>query len=94
MDKPHAVLWADGTMTDLGTLGGAESNALAINDAGQLAGAAETATGAWHAVLWAGGAPTDLGTLGGSRSAALALNNAGQVAGWAATGLGGATPTP
>jgi uncharacterized membrane protein len=40
-------------MTDLGTLpGGKESQALAINERGQIIGQAETKTGQRHAVLW------------------------------------------
>src|SRR5205807_1160845 len=34
----HAFLWQAGTMIDLGTLGGASSIALAINNAGQVVG--------------------------------------------------------
>ncbi len=38
-------------VADLGTLGGGESWATAINDFGLIAGAAETAGGAPHAAL-------------------------------------------
>ena len=65
----HAFLWADGVMTDLGTLGGLRSAAYAINDAGQVVGHANTADGADHAFLWQDGRMTDLGTLGGRTSA-------------------------
>ena len=48
----HAFLWEDGTMYDLGTLGGASSTAVAINDSGQILGESETLGGATHAVIW------------------------------------------
>lgn len=42
----HALLWNNGKLTDLGTLGGANSSAEnhGINDRGQVVGVAETAT--------------------------------------------------
>jgi probable HAF family extracellular repeat protein len=91
--EPLEERWcpASYTITDLGTLGGATSGATAINNAGQVAGGANTAAGVNHAFLWTPGAtsgvPTnpqmqDLGTLPGFlNSQAWALNNAGQVAG-------------
>ena len=39
-------------MIDLGTLGGSESYALYVNNAGHVVGGAETASGDWHACLW------------------------------------------
>src|SRR5262245_59106996 len=57
------------TITDLGsfggTNGGAGSDARAINNAGQVAGVAYTASGAPHAFLFSGGVKIDLGTLPG-----------------------------
>jgi probable HAF family extracellular repeat protein len=85
----HAFIWADGRMTDLGTLGGANSAAAAIAASGQIVGWAETASGAQHAALWDHGSATDLGTLGGTNSAATAVNAEGQVVGWAETGRPG-----
>jgi probable HAF family extracellular repeat protein len=76
---------AEFPITDLGTLGGAHSGAVAINDRGQVAGGSTTATGEGHAFLWRKGTMTDLGTLGGRSSSAVAINNRGQVVGTSAT---------
>lgn len=64
---PRATWQApNGVMIDLGTLpGGSRSSAVAINDAGTIAGQSETAGGAFHAVRWRHGDIEDLGTLPG-----------------------------
>jgi probable HAF family extracellular repeat protein len=58
------------TVTDLGTLGGANSFAYAINNSGMVTGGANTPGQndfiAQTAFLWYGGQPINLGTLGGS----------------------------
>ncbi len=77
---------AGGAMTALGTFGGPSSRAEAINDAGQVAGAASTRVGSMRAFRYtgtpgAGGVMENLGTLGGTSSYAYAINDAGQVAG-------------
>lgn len=88
----HAVLFEDGTVIDLGTLpGGTESQALAINDLGQVAGFADDGVPDSMSMLpfatqtrsfiWQDGAMRDLGTLGGPDAAAATLNARGQVAG-------------
>lgn len=83
-------------MVDLGTLGGANSFARAIDAFGQVVGSAQTVGGAVHAFLWPRGGPLrDLGTLGGQNSAATAVvsvqrGNAvhTQVVGWSETRTG------
>ena len=71
-------------MTDLGTLGGTNSYAIAINDRGQVVGYSGTDRGmTGHAFLYSDGAMTDLGTLGGAvGSWASAINDRGQVVGY------------
>jgi uncharacterized membrane protein len=48
----HAFLWQNGRMTDLGTLGGVESDPSALNERDQIVGLGSTARGKGHAVLW------------------------------------------
>lgn len=66
---------------DLGTLGGDESIAAAINAAQVVVGGGETADGKWHAFLYQDGVMTDLGTLGGDSSEAHDINVHGMVVG-------------
>jgi probable HAF family extracellular repeat protein len=66
LDDPaekHAFLYAADSMTDLGTLGGSNSEALDINSAGEIVGAADTASNGTHAFIWRNGVMTDLNTL-------------------------------
>lgn len=70
------------TVRDLGTLGGANSRALAINEEGWVVGEADTRNGPTRAFLWTPeSGMQDLGTLGGEISRAYAINDRGQVAG-------------
>ena len=88
----HAFVWSNGTMTDLGTLGGNFSAGNAINLSGEVVGSAQTSTGVSHAVLWNGGKITDLTTtaLSGLSSASVAgINDSGQIAGTDAVGSTG-----
>ena len=77
------------TIAEIGTLGGARSQAWGLNAAGQVVGWAETAAGQQRAYLWADGRLTDLGTLpGGEASMAVAVNARGQVVGGSTTAPG------
>ncbi len=79
----HATVWANGVTTDLGTLGGAQSDARGINQAGQVVGRAQDANGNWRAVTWNGAQASELTTPNASSSSMVnAVNNAGQIVGY------------
>jgi probable HAF family extracellular repeat protein len=78
-----AVATASGyTIRSLGTLGGSNSSATAINNTGATVGWSDTRSGQTHAFLYQAGVMHDLGALAGGRSEARAVNDAGTVVGW------------
>ncbi|MFI5095386.1 MAG: hypothetical protein ACHQIK_18270 [Candidatus Acidiferrales bacterium] len=87
--QAHAVLWQDGAIQDLGTLGGPDSAAYFVNERGQIAGQsltnsnpnATTGYPTQDPFLWDKGKMIDLGTLGGTYGYPLSMNNSGQVVG-------------
>ena len=82
----HPFLYSGGTMADLGTLGGAGTNAeggIGINASGQVTGGSFTTSGDQHAFLYSSGVMHDLGTLPGyTGSLGWGINTSGQVAGY------------
>jgi probable HAF family extracellular repeat protein len=56
----HAVLLSRARVLDLGTLGGPESVALAIDASGRIVGWSDTSRGERHAFLWTDGRMLDL----------------------------------
>jgi probable HAF family extracellular repeat protein len=83
----RGFVYSNHTMTMLGTLGGSQSWANAINDSGQIAGSAELPSGFGHASIFSNGTVTDLGTLqnGIGNSDAYDINASGQVVGYSNT---------
>jgi probable HAF family extracellular repeat protein len=77
----HPFLWENGSMRDLGTLGGDNGTALWLTDTGEVVGQADLpGSEHHHAFLWRSGTMTDLGTLG-INSTAIMMNSAGQIVG-------------
>jgi probable HAF family extracellular repeat protein len=72
----QASLWQNGSVQALGTLGGSNSFASAINESNQVVGRAQTADGAYHGALWDSGNIIDLGM-----SNAVSINESGEVVG-------------
>jgi probable HAF family extracellular repeat protein len=78
---PHATLFVDGHLVDLGTLGGDASLAQGAASGGRAVGWARLPDATRHAFLYEDGSMRDLGTLGGLNSQAFAVNDAGTVVG-------------
>lgn len=86
----HAVLWKDGKIQDLGTLGGSDSVVYQANNVGQAMGVSFTdavrheSTGlpTTHPFLWERGHMYDVGSLGGTKSIGYGLNNRGEIVGF------------
>jgi probable HAF family extracellular repeat protein len=81
----HSVLWQNGRVIDLGSLGGTADNLPSdINNRGEIVGESDIAGNTHHhAFLWRSGAISDLGTLPGDvDSSASSINNKGQIAGF------------
>jgi probable HAF family extracellular repeat protein len=78
----EGILWANGSRTTLGGLGGGSTRPADINTAGQIVGASSTPLGLAHAFLWQTGGMTNLGVLEGDQdSGASALNADGVIVG-------------
>ena len=85
-DTPLGIrgfVWTPGGgLEQLFTLGGANSYAMSVNDAGIVAGSAAIASENLHAATWQNGTVADLGTLGGSNSYGYGINNLGTLVGY------------
>jgi probable HAF family extracellular repeat protein len=91
--KNIAAVWdinrPDIPLLSLIALGGPYSQAIAVNQNGQVIGTADVAPFVHHAFVWTDATGTiDLGTLGGANSEVGAQNEIGQVVGWSQTSSG------
>ncbi|WP_051293993.1 DUF3466 family protein [Pseudoduganella violaceinigra] len=82
----RAFLRSGGMRYEIGTFGGEESRAAAINSAGVVTGSAQTADFSWRAYRFdIKGGLRMLDTLGGASSAGAAINESGHIVGHADT---------
>jgi probable HAF family extracellular repeat protein len=80
--RAHAVVWRDRVIEALDTDGALHSQAVAINEAGTIAGFLIHEAGQpYRAVIWRDGTLSDLSS-SGSSAVALGLNDRGEVVGW------------
>jgi probable HAF family extracellular repeat protein len=77
----HAFVNTGTGPVDLGSFGGTNSIAAAVNDTGQIVGSADNAAGQSRAFLYQDGHMTDLGTFGGNGSHGWGINAAGVTVG-------------
>jgi probable HAF family extracellular repeat protein len=88
-NQVHAFFWQNGSLKDLGTLGGPDSQGFYINDRGEVAGPSyinsivnpNTGVPDVHPFLWKDGRMIDLGSLGGGAGGPSAVNNRSEVVG-------------
>lgn len=87
--QTHCFTYRDGALQDIGTLGGGDCVAWAVNNGGLVTGYSYIAgSTTLHAFVYQGGTMQDLGTLGGRSSYAFDVNDNGTVVGAAEDATG------
>jgi len=81
----NVVVDRNGSLTDLGTLGGNTGVGNDINASGQIAGYSTNASRTYRAFISNGSTLMDIGDLGGGSAVAYGINDLGQVVGSAVT---------
>lgn len=81
--RPSTAQAASYTVTDIGTLAGAESRAFAINNSGRVVGESDISSSPEpeNPFSWISGSLTDIGTFGGGGGAAYGVNDVGYAVG-------------
>lgn len=75
----RAFLWQSGVMVDIGTLGGTESFAMAMNERGHIVGSSRTSSGAQVPFIYKNGKMREIPLAGITDAVALDVNDRGQV---------------
>jgi probable HAF family extracellular repeat protein len=83
--RTRAFVYSKSGYTILGTLGGRDSLAFAINDFGQVTGYSDTAQSQRHAFIYKDGTFTDIGASSGAETMPASINASGQVVGFASS---------
>jgi probable HAF family extracellular repeat protein len=80
---PQAFLYSNGRMTSINSpsVFPSGTEALGINDSGEVVGTGYISDSHFHAFLYSGGKMTDLGPRGALQASAIAINNSGQIIG-------------
>jgi probable HAF family extracellular repeat protein len=87
--QSHAFLYSEGTVTDLGSLGGWSAFGVMINDSGQVVGGMDNTNDERQAFYWDSSSGfKNLGNFGGAWATAYAINASGLIVGEADDGVG------